>query len=135
VPASHHRTWVFLNAPPGAPLLPARRGFLLCPHCWSALDSPACLADHMDAQVARTVVPLTQADACAASPGYEGLAPLLAATAAPVRGAPGAFVATAGDGGALVLAGARLGAFPALTEPALAALGLAVVAGLRLASW
>jgi len=134
-PAGAHRHWCFPALPAGAPLLPeeaAGKGLLLCLHCWGALDSPACLTEHMQARVSRTVVPLSQAEACAACPGYAGIAPLLEGLAAPVPGVPGAFSVDVG-GEAVVLAGERLGAYPALTVPELAALRLPIIAGLRLA--
>jgi hypothetical protein len=136
----HRGQWAYFPQAPGAPLLPAgaRQGLLLCLPCWGALGSADCLPRHMEARVSRTVVPGSQALACAACPGFEGLAPLLDGCVRPVPGAPGAFVVQTradgpGAGAALVLAGEKLGPFPALTAAGVAALRLPVVAGLRLA--
>jgi hypothetical protein len=126
---------------PGGALLPpqfAGKGLLLCLPCWGALDSPACLERHLHAGVTRVRVPLSQADACAACAGYWGVAALLRGRARPAAGVPGAFVvATAGDrpayGAEVVIASEELGPHPLLSYPALAALRLPVVPGLRIA--
>ncbi len=138
---NHHRELIYSFLPTGTPLLQggsAGKNLLLCLYCWNALEMPECLAVHMQARVAQTACPLTQAAVCAVCPGYEGLAPLLTAAIAPVEGVPQAFVAKTRDdgpgaGASLVLAGEKLGRYPALTTPGVAALGLPVVPGLRLA--
>jgi hypothetical protein len=130
-----------------APLLRATaRGsgcLLLCRLCWASLEPAGCLARHMGRPPARVAVPCTQAEACAACPGYRGLAPLLGGAVEPVPGVAGAFAVApaAGRGskatsgphrGAVVLVGESAGPVSALTVPALARLGLPVVSGLRL---
>lgn len=133
-PSGAHREWFFSLVPPSAPLLPAGardKGLLLCYYCWGFLESPGCLTEHMGAHVSRVVIPFSQAEACAATPGYACLAPLLSGQAAPVRGVDGAFTVTLG-GETVVLAGENLGAYPALSVPELAALRLPIIAGLRL---
>jgi hypothetical protein len=106
---------------------------LLCVYCWGALDSPSCLMEHMGADVWRTVVPISQADACAASSGYEYLAQILRGTAHALHGAPGAFQVRLQDGEELILA-SGLGSCPSLTHPVVAATRLPVVALPRLAT-
>lgn len=136
---NQHREWYWCSTPPGTPLLRGDgKGLLLCLACWNALESPDCLSRHMGARVSRTTVPFTQAQVCAVCPGYEGLAPLLAGAVRPVQGVVGAYAVTTradgpGGGVVVVLAGEKLGQFPALTVPDIAALRLPVVASLRLA--
>jgi hypothetical protein len=130
-----HREWWYSPRPHGSLLLlgdVADKSLLLCLTCWNALDSPECLTRHMQAIVSRTLVPHTQAEACAQCPGYEGLAWLLAGS---VRNSTtkGAFIVKMADGSELVLAGDNLGPLPALTDPEIASLGLPVLASLRLA--
>ncbi len=140
---SEHRVWAYCALERGEPLLggaaPAAGpdpGLLLCFVCFAALERPECLTAHLGARLEATAVPLTQAEACRACPGYERLADLLEGRAEAVRGAPGAFVVRPAAGAALpgpvVLAGQKLGAYPAFTVPGLAALGLPVVPGVRL---
>jgi hypothetical protein len=139
---SCHRAWFYLPLPTGTPLLRgdnANRALVLCLFCWGALESASCLSEHMGARLARTVVPHTQAEVCAACPGYSGLAPLLDAW--PVRaiaGVAGAFVVTTslngpGAGAAVVLASEKLGPYPMLTAPGVASFRLPVVPNLRIA--
>jgi hypothetical protein len=111
---------------------PASKRFLLCLRCWNHLDSPRCLTGHLGAKAWAVTVPLTQAEACANSPGFEGLAPLLAGTAADIPGVAGAFVVSAA-GAKFIVAGANLGAYPGLSETALARLKLPIVANLCIA--
>jgi hypothetical protein len=136
-----HREWFYYPVGSNAPLIGgalAGGGLLLCAFCWNALESPACLSVHMGARVTHTVLPFSQAEAAAACPGYEPLAPLLAGTALPLAGAEGAFVVKTPDGGpgggaSVILACEKLGRYPALTHPAVAAAKLGVVSGVALA--
>jgi hypothetical protein len=127
-----------VRAPGGA--APEPPGMPLCMFCWHALDSPAYLTGHVGARVTQTETPFTQAEAAAACPGYERLAPLLAGTATAIPGAAGAFVVRIPEGAAgvpggvgVVLASEKLGRYPAVTNPAILAMDLAVVPGLALA--
>jgi hypothetical protein len=119
---------------PGTPLLEGERGALLCPLCWH--EARACLEGHMGARAHRTRVPHSQASVAIACRGYEPLGHLLAGRAAPLTGAPGAFVlegcSAVPAGTALVLAGASLGQRPAVMFGAIATTELAVLEGLRL---
>lgn len=136
-----HREWFYCPVGSNVPLIGgalADGALLLCAFCWNALESPACLSVHMGARVTHTVLPFSQAEAAAACPGYEPLAPLLAGTAAPLAGAPGAFVVKTPDGGpgggaSVILACEKLGRYPAITHPAVAAAKLGVVTGVALA--
>ena len=121
------------HAAPGSALLDDGAGVTLCPFCWNALKTPVCLTAHLGASVTHTVVPYTQAEAAAACPGYEALAPLLAGVAAPLAGAPGAFVVTLADGARVVLACKKLGRHPAITNSAIAAAALGVIAEVMVA--
>jgi hypothetical protein len=117
----------------------ADAGVLMCPFCWNSLEAPECLTAHMGgARVTYTVLPFSQAEAAAACPGYEQIATLLAGAAAPLPGAPGAFTVTTpadgpGAGARVILAGEKMGRFPAIAHPAIAAAKLAVVAGVAVA--
>ena len=121
------------HAPPGTVLVDDGGGVALCVFCWNALKTPACLTAHLDASVAHTVVPYTQAETAAACPEYKALAPLLAGVAAPLAGAPGAFVVTLADGARAVLASKKLGRHPAITNPVIAAAALGVIAEVMIA--
>lgn len=136
VPASHgHREWFMFASRQGSPILHGEnenKGLLLCVRCWDALESPACIATHMAGRVERTVVPLTQAQACASIPEYRDLAPILDGVVSPVPNIAGAFTVQTAQG-SVVLAGAMLGPYPALVVPEVSALRLPVLAGLRIA--
>ena len=116
------------HAPPGTALVDDGAGVALCPFCWNALKTPVCLTAHLGAGVTHAVVPFTQAETAAACPGYEALAPLLAGVATPLAGAPGAFVVQTAGGARIVLASKKLGRHPAITNPAIAAARLGVLA-------
>jgi hypothetical protein len=111
----------------------ADAGVALCAFCWNALKTPVCLTAHLGARVTHTIVPYTQAETAAACPGYEAFAPLLAGTASPLPGARGAFVVVLFGGDRVVLACEKLGRHPAITNPAIAATRLGVIAGVALA--
>jgi hypothetical protein len=137
----HYREWSYIPAAPNSLLLKGAEadiGVLLCAFCWDALESPACLTAHLGARVTRTVLPFTQAEAAAACPGYEPLAPLLAGRAAQLAGAEGAYVVTTPaepqtDGASVILACEKLGRYPSITHPVIAATKLWVVTGVPLA--
>ena len=118
VPASHgHREWFMFASRQGSPILHGEnenKGLLLC------------------VRVERTVVPLTQAQACASIPEYRDLAPILDGVVSPVPNIAGAFTVQTAQG-SVVLAGAMLGPYPALVVPEVSALRLPVLAGLRIA--
>jgi hypothetical protein len=138
----HKREWSYIPAAPNSLLLKGAEadiGVLLCAFCWDALESPACLTDHLGARVARTVLPFSQAEAAAACPGYETLAPLLAGRAAQLAGTEGAYVVTTpagppADGASVILACEKLGRYPSITDPVIAASKLWVVTGVPLAA-
>ena len=139
---AHCREWTYVPAAPNSLLLKGAEadiGVLLCAFCWDALESPACLTAHLSARVTRTVIPFSQAEAAAACPGYEPLAPLLAGRAAHLAGAEGAYVVTTPDGGpgggaSVILACEKLGRYPSITHPVIAAMKLWVVTGVPLAA-
>ena len=114
----------------GAPLARgAAQSALICPDCWGAMEGSAVAALH--AQIARVAVPWSQAEAAAAM-GLAGIAALLAAEVrpTPVAAAFTADIEVAAAPVRLVLAGANLGAWPALDCPELPA-GI-VVPGLNI---
>ena len=141
-PGYHNREWLYIPAAPNSLLLKGAEadiGVLLCAFCWDALESPACLTVHLGARVTRTVLPFSQAEAAAACQGYKPLAPLLAGRAAQLAGAEGAYVVTTpagppADGASVILACEKLGRYPSITDPVIAATKLWVVTGVPLAS-
>ena len=133
-PAGLHRHWHNHGADDDHLL--TEGGLLLCMFCWAGLESPACLTTHMGARVTRTVIPYPQASAAAACPEYWRLAPLLAGSVTPLT--PGAVIVQMppggpGGGASVVLAGKKLGRYPAITNRAIAATGLGVLPGVTLA--
>jgi hypothetical protein len=134
VPATNlHRDWFYCAAEPRTPLVGnAAAGLPLCAFCWNSLESPACLADHMGASLTHTTIPFSQAEAAAACPSHKMLAPLLAGTATPITGAKGAFIVKTpengpGGGVSVILACEKMGRYPAVTYPAIAAAKLSVI--------
>jgi len=131
-----HREWFFNPVREGELLTTDNLGLLLCAFCWNALESPACLSAHLGARVTHTILPFSQAEAAAACPGYEPLAPLLAGTA--TRLAEGAFIVKTakdglGGGASVILACEKLGRYPAISHPVIAAAKLGVIARVALA--
>ena len=133
-PAGLHHHWHNHGRREGSLL--TEGGLLLCMFCWAGLESPACLTTHMGARATRTVIPYPQASAAAACPEYWRLAPLLAGSVTPLT--PGAVIVQMppggpGGGASVVLAGKKLGRYPAITNRAIAATGLGVLPGVTLA--
>ena len=129
-----HRNWFYNRLNAGTRLhqpSEANKGYILCSRCWSALESPACVTEHMGARVERTVIPGTQADACAKCPGYEVIGRILAGCVSRTD-VPGAFTVDV-EGARFVITGQKLGEFPLLTCAGVAALKLAVVPYIRIA--
>jgi hypothetical protein len=128
--ANYHREWYNCDgcAAGDALLASDDGGLLLCAHCWDGLEP--CLAEHLRARLSRTTIPYAQAEAAAAQ-GYATLAEILGGRATPL--APGAYVVAPAHGAPYVLASEKLGRYPAVACPAVAAAGLAVIGGLALA--
>ena len=128
----HQRCWHHGRRREGSLL--AAGGLLLCTFCWGAFEAPACLTTHMGARITRTVIPYPQSSAAAACPDYRILAPLLAGTVTPLTlGAVVVRMPASTGGASVVLAGEKLGRYPAITNRAIAATGLGVLGGVSLA--
>ena len=106
--------------------------FYLCVFCWSATEGE-CIGAHLGAHVRRTTIPISPADACAASFAHVPLVPLLKGRAA--RVVAGVVRVVLPDGSTVVLTGHAWGAYPALGCAEIAAIGAPVVAGIQLVEW
>jgi hypothetical protein len=116
----------------GAPGSPLPGEAFLCLYCFGAIESPACVKEHLGARVARVVVPLTlsQSFAICSDAQLRRLAPLIGKSAEKMQDLPAYVIKSLN----VVIADAKLGKEPAVLAPAIAKLNLPVIGGLRLLS-
>jgi len=113
---------------PGAQLLRPGERVYLCVFCWESFEDPGCPCVHAAGNAAQVGLAMSQAEACAATPGYERISLLLKGTVRAIADVPGAYVWSGpGQGPSLVLAGDHLGPRPGFMYPAIARLGLPVL--------